>query len=59
MKFSIEFTEEELNAVAAAIAEMPYRMAKPLMDNIQNQVNEQAGQQPPQFEEVPEGAQVQ
>lgn len=57
MKYTIEFTEEELNAVAAAIAEMPYRMAKPLMDNIQNQVN-QLGM-PPQHEEMPEGAQVQ
>lgn len=54
MKYSIEFTPEELQAVANAIGEMPFRIAQPLMNTIQQQVNAQQAE----FEEVPEGAQV-
>lgn len=57
MKYNIEFTPEELQIVANAIGEMPFRIAQPLMNSIQNQVNAQQAQ--PEFEEVPEGAQVQ
>lgn len=57
MKYNIEFTPDELQAVANAVAEMPYRIAQPLMENIQQQVNAQQAQ--PEFEEMPEGAQVQ
>lgn len=55
MKYSIEFTPDELQAVANAIGEMPYRIAQPLMNTIQQQVNDQQAE----FEEMPEGAQVQ
>lgn len=57
MKYNLEFSPEELNAIANAIAEMPYKIAQPLMNTIQEQVNQQ--QQQPEFEEMPEGAQVQ
>ena len=56
MKYNIEFTPDELQAIANAIGEMPFRIAQPLMNSIQNQVSAQQPQ--PEFEEVPEGAQV-
>lgn len=51
-KITIEFSEQELNLVAQAIAEMPFRVAEPLMRSIQQQAQGQIQQQ--QFEEVPE-----
>lgn len=51
-KITIEFSEQELNLVAQAVAEMPFRIAEPLMRSIQQQAQGQV--QRPQFEEVPE-----
>jgi len=55
--FNIELTEQELNIIGQALGEMPYRLAEPVLRKLQEQVNQQ--QQQPQFEEMPEGAQVQ
>lgn len=57
MKYTFEFSEQEVNIIAQAISEMPYRIAQPLIQAIQEQVNAQQAQ--PEFEEMPEGAQVQ
>lgn len=51
-KITIEFSEQELNLVAQAIAEMPFRVAEPLMRSIQQQAQGQI--QRPHHEEVPE-----
>ena len=52
--FKIELNDQELNIIGQALGEMPYRLAEPVLRKLQEQVNAQ-----PQFEEVPEGAQVQ
>ena len=47
MKFKIELTEQEINLVAQAIGELPFRIAEPLMRNLQEQVNGQQEQEAP------------
>ncbi len=39
--FKFEFTAQELDIIAAALSELPYKMAKPILDNIQKQFNDQ------------------
>ena len=40
-KFRLELTGEQLNMVAQAIGELPFRVAEPLIAEIRKQVNEQ------------------
>lgn len=42
---NIEFTQEELMTVGAALGRLPYDQVAPLLSNIQKQINEQ--QEPP------------
>lgn len=55
-KFILELTEQEVQTIGAALGEMPYRVSEPVLRSIQEQINSQV--KPPEFEEVPEGAQV-
>jgi hypothetical protein len=40
-KFNLELTGEQLNMVAQAIGELPFRIAEPLIADIRKQVGEQ------------------
>lgn len=48
MKYTFEFSEQEINIIAQAISEMPFRIAEPLMRNLQEQVNHQQEQAQPE-----------
>lgn len=55
-KIIIEVTQQELQVIGAALAEMPYKIASPVLESLQKQVD--VMNQKPEFEEMPEGAQV-
>ena len=37
-KFTIEFTQEDMQVLQAALVELPFRIAAPLIDNINKQI---------------------
>jgi hypothetical protein len=42
----IEFNEQQLQVLNAALAEIPYRMAAPLIQHINQQIQEQQNAEP-------------
>jgi hypothetical protein len=46
MVMKIEFNEQQLQVLNAALVEIPYRMAAPLIQHINQQIQEQQNSEP-------------
>lgn len=44
--FKFELTEQQLHTIATALGELPFKLANPLLIELQNQVNEQQSTTP-------------
>lgn len=45
-KYLIEFTQEEIQTLAAGLGELPYKLAVSLMNKLQDEVTKQEGDKP-------------
>jgi len=46
--FNLKLTPEQLQVISAALSEMPYRLAAPLIDEINRQLRQQQGETKPE-----------
>lgn len=41
MKYTLTFTEQEVQVLGAALAELPFKVSSALISNVQKQINDQ------------------
>ena len=51
--FTFTFNEEQINTIAGSLSELPYKVAKPLFDDIIKQFQAQQVQETTEAEETP------